>query len=159
MKKCFKCNLKKELKDFYKHPEMSDGHVNKCKECNKKDVRENLKKNKEHYRAYDKERIRNNFNYIFIHRYAGMTGRTSGSYRNHGRIYKVTGKKICSKTDFMSWCYEKENLKRFQKIHRIWAKSGYNNSLSPSIDRIDGNQGYVISNIQWLHLGDNVRKH
>lgn len=42
-KKCFKCNLEKKLDDFYKHPQMPDGRVNKCKECNKNDVRENYK--------------------------------------------------------------------------------------------------------------------
>lgn len=38
-KKCFKCGKTKALKDFYKHPMMRDGHLNKCKECNKSDVK------------------------------------------------------------------------------------------------------------------------
>lgn len=55
-KRCFKCGETKPLSGFYKHPRMADGHVNKCKECNKKDVRENLQKNFEHYQEYEKER-------------------------------------------------------------------------------------------------------
>ena len=55
-KTCFKCNAVKLLDDFYKHPKMPDGHVNKCKECNKKDVTENREKNIERVRSYDRER-------------------------------------------------------------------------------------------------------
>jgi hypothetical protein len=36
-KQCFKCKKVKILDMFYKHPDMPDGHVNKCKECNKID--------------------------------------------------------------------------------------------------------------------------
>lgn len=37
IKTCFKCGIEKSLDDFYRHNEMSDGHLNKCKECSKKD--------------------------------------------------------------------------------------------------------------------------
>ena len=57
MKTCFKCGDEKELNAFYKHPKMPDGHVNKCKECNKRDVRENRAAKIEYYRAYDAERF------------------------------------------------------------------------------------------------------
>jgi len=56
MKECFKCLKEKELSEFYKHPQMQDGHVNKCKECNKVDVRVNYIKNISHYSAYEKKR-------------------------------------------------------------------------------------------------------
>lgn len=55
-KRCFKCGETKPLSEFYKHPEMSDGHVNKCKDCNKKDVIENRLKREEYYNAYDRVR-------------------------------------------------------------------------------------------------------
>lgn len=35
---------------------MADGHLNKCKECTKKDVTENREKNYEHYLQFDKTR-------------------------------------------------------------------------------------------------------
>jgi ribosomal protein S27AE len=56
MKKCFKCGIEKELSGFYKHPAMKDGHVNKCKECNKNDVGEHRLKNIEKIRKYDRDR-------------------------------------------------------------------------------------------------------
>lgn len=47
MKKCFKCGIEKDLSDFYIHPQMKDGHLNKCKDCCKKESKqreENLRK-------------------------------------------------------------------------------------------------------------------
>jgi len=56
MKKCFKCGIEKPLTNFYKHSQMKDGRVNKCKECNKKDVQVNYRKNISHFKNYDQIR-------------------------------------------------------------------------------------------------------
>lgn len=57
MKTCFKCGVIKPLDDFYKHPRMGDGHLNKCKECTKRDMHESRhEKHRDRVLAYEKDR-------------------------------------------------------------------------------------------------------
>ena len=56
MKTCFKCDNEKPLSEFYKHKYMSDGHLNKCKSCTKKDSITHRGENLERIRAYDRAR-------------------------------------------------------------------------------------------------------
>lgn len=53
-KRCFKCGEEKPITEFYKHPQMSDGHLGKCKECTRMDVKEHRIRNIDFIRAYDR---------------------------------------------------------------------------------------------------------
>ena len=59
MKTCKECNTEKELSDFYNHPRMLDGHLNKCKECVKARVHKHRDANIDRFREYDKKRSMN----------------------------------------------------------------------------------------------------
>jgi len=55
-KLCFKCKTIRPLEAFYKHKQMADGHLNKCKDCAKRDVKNHRLANIERIRKYDRDR-------------------------------------------------------------------------------------------------------
>lgn len=56
-KVCFKCGECKPLHDFYRHPQMADGRLGKCKECTKADVKARSRSNPA-VQKYDRKRAK-----------------------------------------------------------------------------------------------------
>lgn len=93
-KVCFKCKRELPLSEFYKHPRMGDGHLNKCKECAKKDVREKYIENSANEAYMDKERARGREKYSRL------------GYRNRS----CTGARISKRMLYTSCCNVRRDM-------------------------------------------------
>jgi hypothetical protein len=118
MKVCFKCNTKKPLTDFYKHKEMLDGYLNKCKDCTKKDVknRYDILINDESFIKKERKRGRDKFHRL----YAGTSKHNEKANNNWANKFpeKVVAasksgslKKPYYDAEKHHWSYNKEHYK------------------------------------------------
>lgn len=128
-KKCVTCNKTKTDGCFYKR-------YNTCKLC----VIERTKKYCKTYSGY------------ILKSYHSMKQRTLGKLECFARW---KGKELLPKSDFIKWT---ENNAEFLNLFKAWTLSGYQKKLSPSINRLDNNLGYVLSNMEWIPHGENARR-
>ncbi len=118
MKKCFKCGLILDLSCFYKHSQMGDGHLNKCKDCTKNDVKADYNKKSKNIDWVEEERKRGREKYRRL--YVG-TGKAKPEC-NYRWVQKYPEKRKANimagelKAPFMGaerhhWSYNEEHYK------------------------------------------------
>lgn len=89
VKRCFKCKRTKPIDQFYAHKAMSDGHLNKCKCCAKKDVtaRYYSPKHRAKIIEYEKTRFKNPERKAKLKIYQqNRRARSKGKYRAHTAV-------------------------------------------------------------------------
>ena len=85
---CFKCKRLLPLSEFYPHPNMADGHLNKCKECTKRDIHIKYEENMKSLEYVEKERKRGREKYSRL----GYSQRYDGFYTSdnlHKRVSSI----------------------------------------------------------------------
>lgn len=114
MKQCFKCKEEKELSEFYKHKQMGDGHLNKCKECTKADATNHRDNNLEKIREYDRGRgNRQGYGYIKEYR---------EKYPNKHKAHSMVRNAVSSKKLFKEPCEVCGSKKRLHAHHDDYVK-------------------------------------
>lgn len=85
--------------------------------------------------------------------YRNMQSRVTGVQKQKFHLYK--GKELLERDLFYSWSL---NSDTFNKLFKEWEQSGYERKLTPSVDRIDSNKGYVLGNMEWVTHSENSRR-
>ena len=137
MKQCFKCLQTKPFSDFYKHKQMVDGHLNKCKECAKKDTNSNEKCFSTSNESYDKTE-------------KGVIRVIYKAQKANSKTRKMPMPSY-TKQELSIWLYENG----FKKLYDNWVKNNYNRKLKPSIDRLNDFEPYTFENIRLVTWQDN----
>lgn len=100
-----------------------------------------------HTKRYEKTK-----NGKLMRTYRNMQSRVKGIVK--GKIHLYGDLDILPRDEFYEWSLSNED---FNSLYDDWVNSGYDKKLSPSIDRVDVEKGYVPDNMRWLTHSENSR--
>lgn len=85
--------------------------------------------------------------------YRNMQSRVTGVQRAKYHLY--AGCSLLDRQSFYDWALSSDI---FHVLFDTWTKSEYDRKLTPSVDRVDSNLGYEISNMEWVTMSENSRR-
>jgi hypothetical protein len=85
--------------------------------------------------------------------YRNMQSRIRGVQKHKAHLYK--GKALLPKSEFYEWALASPV---FHLLFSEWEAAGHDRKLSPTVDRIDPELGYEISNMEWVTHSENSRR-
>lgn len=124
-KRCFKCGLTFPITEFYAHPKMADGHLNKCKRCAKNDVHKNYMKNIEDDAYVEKERKRGRDKYKKYHYKRSERNEYLNISKNTRRDFETKYGKLQKDIELHHWNYNKPkdiillNARIHKRLHKL----------------------------------------
>ena len=90
---------------------------------------------------------------FLVRKYRNMESRIKGIQKNKFHLY--SGKCLLDREDFYKWSLVS---KEFDRLFKEWELSNYNQKLTPSVDRINPELGYELSNMEWVTNSENSRR-
>lgn len=82
--------------------------------------------------------------------YRNMKSRVLGILKLKRHLYE--GKEILDRDAFYKWAMASPE---FHRLFDEWVASGYKCGKSPSVDRVDPSEGYVLGNMEWITHSEN----
>lgn len=128
MRVCTYCQESHELEKFRIDKKGKDGRGYMCKPC---------------FKVYTKEYEKTERGFL-MRSYRNMKSRITGIQKKKAHLYE--GKSLLPKEEFYQWA----GTSNFSEMFEVYKKSGFDQKLAPSVDRIDSSKGYEIGNIRWI---------
>ena len=111
VKKCFKCGRVLPLSSFYAHAQMKDGHLNKCKDCTKNDVKKDYDRKCKDEAWAQKERARGREKYHrlgYVFRKSERQKVKQHKFESMRDVRRIINRQLSSDKELHHWDYNQK---------------------------------------------------
>ena len=147
-KRCIKCGEEYPVSEFVPHA-YGDGYANQCRLC-RNEIQRVKRKREGNIITLRYEKTKRGF---LMRLYHNMCSRINGVQRVKRHLYE--GKFLLGKEEFYRWAMMQS---MFHSLWIEWVKSSYEMKLTPSVDRVDSDEGYDLWNMEWVTHSENSRR-